>query len=141
MQDPPLTLPEQSQEAIHAAKNAAQAIEIARQEQLDKAAEKAAELAANRLFEDDRLTNIVHAAVMKGFSFEDTEDRRRFIDVTKEKLICQSIVNISGRLDNRLTNEFFFGDINKTSSIFRIFKGKAFHHCCMDYISKAVIFK
>lgn len=103
MKEPLSSLPEQSKEAIHAAKNAAQAVEIARNDQAQQVAElaaiKAAELAAEKLFEDRRLTRIVHEAVMKGFSFEDSDERRRFIDVTKEKLICQSIVNISNRLD------------------------------------------
>lgn len=99
MQDPPATLDDAAKERIHAAKNAAQAEEVARQKQATDVAEAAASLAAERVFEDKRLTRIVHEAVMKGFSFEDTEERRRFIDVTKEKLICQSIVNISSRLD------------------------------------------
>ncbi len=104
MQDPPDILDSSSKEAIHAAKNAAQAVELARQEQLDRASEKAATLAADRLFENGRLSEVVHKAVMKGFSFEDTDGRRRFIDVTKEKLICQSIVNIADRLNTIESN-------------------------------------
>lgn len=100
MKEPPEYLSAEAKERIHVAKNLAQADEIARQEQAARIAETTADLAAERVFEDKRLSKIVHEAVMRGFSFEDGEEGRRFIDVTKEKLICQSIVNISGRLDS-----------------------------------------
>ena len=108
MNEPPAFLDPTARDAVHAAKNAAQAVEIARQVQVENAAEGAAVIAAEaaaarvaeKIVDEQRLRNIVNEAVMKGFSFEDKDERRRFIDVTKEKLICQSIVNISGRLDS-----------------------------------------
>lgn len=105
MQDPKESLTPEARERIHAAKNAAQADELARQEQAKtitlEAAERAAELAAHktaeRLLDDDRLTRIVDNAVKKGFSFGE-HDEKRFIDITQVKLICQSIIGIDRRL-------------------------------------------
>lgn len=107
MQNPPENLSEEAKKAIHAAKNAAQQVEVVRQTQLEEAAIVAARLAAElaaskiseRVVDRHEMKEMIDAAIMRGFSFEDTDGRRRFIDVTKEKLICQSIVNISQRLD------------------------------------------
>lgn len=102
MKEPPAFLTEAAKERIHAAKNAAQTDEIARQQQSEQAAFAAADMAAKkieeRILEKHEMKELIRESVMKGFSFEDTDGQRRFIDVTKEKLICQSIVNIDGRL-------------------------------------------
>lgn len=107
MPDPTL-LDEKSREAIHAQRDAAQAVEFARKAQIDNATESAATAAANlaarqiadKIVERKEMVQLINEAVMKGFSFEDDDGRRRFIDVTKEKLICQSIITIDKRLSS-----------------------------------------
>lgn len=69
---------EASADAVHQAKNAQQAVEVAREAQMVSA---------------------VAVAVKQAFNIDDEEGRqKRFVDVSRVPLICQAIVGIDQRL-------------------------------------------
>lgn len=78
--------------AVHKTKNAQAAIELARQVQLDEVFSKI----------DER----IERAVQRGFSAG--IDDKRFIDVSRIPLICQSIVGIDKKLDELVTKQEFW---------------------------------
>lgn len=79
--------PEQaSAEAIHKAKNAQQAVEVARYAQIES------------VMNSDRFALTVEDAVIRAFKAGIGDGR--YIDVSRIPLICQSIVGIDKKLDD-----------------------------------------
>jgi hypothetical protein len=74
----------ESAEAVHKVKNAAQAVEMARDAQMHSAIEASAETTRAALA--DALRDV----------FGENQDAGRFIDVTRIPLICAAIVNMHG---------------------------------------------
>lgn len=97
----PVILDEKAREAVHAAKNAAQAIEIVRQEQVDKATDRAAEAAAERvaerLLDDERLSKIVHKQLVNVLSVG--TDNERALVLARVPYICADIRSINVNLE------------------------------------------
>lgn len=82
MKEPPDFLDEQSKEAIHAAKNAAQAVEIARKEQLESAIR----------YNDERTVKLFQEALREVFgptSPHDTEEMH--VLLPKIPLLCLTV--------------------------------------------------
>lgn len=62
--------------------------------------------AAAFMAEEDRLKEVIHEAVVKAFS-AGVEDKR-YIDITRVPLICQSIIGIDKRL-SAIESNFVWG--------------------------------
>lgn len=91
MKEPPLSLPEQSREAIHAAKNAAQAVEFARQEQLESAMK----------FNDDRTVQLFKEALREVFGDMPTyETDQLHVLLPRIPLLCLTVQGMSKQLDD-----------------------------------------
>lgn len=100
MENEPIILDETSKAAVHAAKNAAQAVEIARQEQLDKAtitaAERAAHLATERIAEkvldEQRFAEIVRTQMQH--VLETGSEKGREAIIARIPYVCEDIRGI-----------------------------------------------
>ncbi len=81
-----------SAEAVHKTKNAQQAIEVARHVQMQEVVQQL----------DARISDAVERGFKAGV------DEKRYIDVTRIPLICQSIVSIDAKLDRLVSKEEFW---------------------------------
>ncbi len=81
-----------SEVAVHKAKNAQQAIEVARQIQMQEVIQQM----------DIKIADAVERGFKAGV------DEKRYIDVTRIPLICQSIVSIDSKLDKLVSKEEFW---------------------------------
>lgn len=89
-----ITPEEASAEAIHKAKNAQQAVEVARYAQIES------------VMNSERFALTVEDAVIRAFKAGIGEGR--YIDVSRIPLICQSIVGIDDKLDKLVTQDQFW---------------------------------
>lgn len=86
------TAEELSAEAVHKTKTAQQAVELARHVQLQEVVSQI----------DTKIADAVERGFKAGV------DEKRYIDVTRIPLICQSIVSIDGKLDKLVSKEEFW---------------------------------
>ncbi len=105
IETPEVVLEPKAREAVHAARDAAYAVELARQVQIakfvDEASQKATEVAAARLEEkivdETRLSQIVRQQLINVLS-KGTEQDRALI-LARVPYICQDIKNINANLE------------------------------------------
>lgn len=96
MKDAPDFLPEESKEAIHAAKNAAQAVEIARQEQIEAA------VRAN----DERMAGLFQSALREVFGPTTPHDTEQMhVLLPKIPLLCLTVENMKLTLEEIKSNQ------------------------------------
>ncbi len=101
-----IVLDQKAIEAVHAARDAAQAVETIRQIQIirlaDEASKKAAEIASNRveekLIDEQRMSEIVKTQVENVLAKGTEQDRA--IILARVPYICQDIKKTDGRLEN-----------------------------------------
>ncbi len=101
-----LQLDEKAKEAVTAAKNAAYAVELARQAQISnfavETAQKAAEVASERIKEkiiDEQRMAIIVKHQVENVLLKGTEQERSMI-LARVPYICQDIKKTDGRLEN-----------------------------------------
>ncbi len=103
MKEPPIILGEEAREAVHAARDAEQAKQLAQQafiqEAADNAARVATELATKRMSErmvdEDRMAAVVRKQMMDILS--SGSDKERAIVLARVPYICQEIEQINTR--------------------------------------------
>lgn len=97
----PVVLDEKGREAVHAARDAAFAIEVTRQAQardmMDKAASVAVEVAAQKVIDERRMGQIVQERVEHVLSMG--TERERAVVLARVPYICAEITNINSMLE------------------------------------------
>lgn len=101
MPEEKIILDDKAKEAVHAARDAAQAVEIVRQLQTEHAASVAAENAAKsvaqKMIDEQRMGEITYEQIMKALSMGSEKDRA--IVLARVPYICSEITNINTALE------------------------------------------